>query len=237
LRRGTDEPRVGALVGGARLAEDVLARDLGGSTGTAGDDTTEDVLLTVGDIRVEDLLTRCVLVEQHPAVGSDDLLHRVGRVVDAAASDGRHDGRHRLGVLLAGAERQVEDVEQVVLLDAHGVRHRDHLVVAHAGREPDEGAVHRIRGGVPERDDSTTWLVVDRLIGRSVPRHLTGTRAVDVVVGRVPVRERGRQGDHLERRTGLAAVGRRRDVGLVGVVVLPGDHRLDGTGVRIDGDE
>ena len=89
------------------------------------------------------------LVEEHLAVGADDLLDDVGGVVHAAVGDGGHHRGHGLGVLLDDPEGETEIGLEVLLGDAHLVGHGDDLVLADARRDAHERAVDRTRGRTP----------------------------------------------------------------------------------------
>ena len=132
--------------------------------------------------RVEHLVAGVVaLVEEHVAVGADDLLDDVGGVVDADVGDGGHDRGHGLGVLLEDPEGETEIGLEVLLGDAHLVGHGDDLVLADARRDADERAVDRTSGGRPDVVVAAAGLVVHRLSFEA--GHGAGARAVDAVVG------------------------------------------------------
>ena len=142
VRGGADEPGVGAEVGGAGLAEYRVAVDVGACTRSSLDCLSQQVLGAGGDVVAEPALVGwCGPVEEYLALSVEDFRDHVRPVVHAVIGQCADDGGHLEWCCLDGADREIEEALQW-LGDADLVGHRDDFVLADAGRQPHESAIH-----------------------------------------------------------------------------------------------
>ena len=151
LRRvGADEPRVGAVVGGAGLAEDRRGRRrCAVGAGATGDDAAQHVLLAVGDVGVEHLVARgAVSSKSTLPSGPTTFCTTYGVWCTPPLAIVAITVAISSGVASTIPSGSVEELRCVagLLGHAHLVGHVDDLVLADAGGEAHERAVHRARG-------------------------------------------------------------------------------------------
>ena len=239
--RVPDEPGVGMVIGGARLAGDRPAEVRGGP-GAVLDVLLEDLRDDVGDAFGDDPLAGGLAPARGLVLlvpGQDDARDRHRPRVDAARGQGRVRGGH--------LERRDADRAQADRGD-RGERRLDPELVRHRGdvRRADVDGQLRVDGVVGaerrvlDRDPARVAVVVGRHVpGLDLRARLVLERRRDVVAvrGVDALRDRRREHEGLERRPRLAP-------GLDGeveLVPLPaGDdrvHRPDRARARVDCDD